>query len=57
MKKVIKYCILISILVFINNYSSAIDLADFTPTLDKQIASMNSTEEKVKYLQTFSDLK
>lgn len=56
MKKVIKYCILISFLIFISNYSSAVNLADFTPTLDKQIASMNSTEEKVKYLQTFSDL-
>jgi len=56
MKKNIIFSIFMSTLIFINCYATAIDLADFTPTLDKQIAKMNSTEEKVKYLQAFSDL-
>ena len=56
MKKKLIFPIFISTLIFINYYATAIDLADFTPTLDKQIARINSTEEKVKYLQAFSDL-
>ena len=38
------------------NNAQAVSVADFTPALDKKIAKMETTEEKVKYLQSFSDL-
>ena len=38
------------------NYSDAISVADFTPALDKKVSSMKTTEEKVKFLQSFSNL-
>ena len=38
-----------------NNYSQALSVADFTPALDKKVASLKTTEEKVKYLRSFSD--
>ena len=39
-----------------NNYSQALSVANFTPALDKKVAKMKTTEEKVKFLQSFSDL-
>ena len=39
-----------------NNYSQALSVASFTPALDKKVAKMKTTEEKVKFLQSFSDL-
>ena len=41
--------------IFINQIY-AISVADFTPVLDKKIAKMETTQEKVKWLQSFSDL-
>lgn len=38
------------------NYGKALSVADFTPALDKKVANMKTTEEKVKFLQSFSDL-
>lgn len=38
------------------NYGNALSVADFTPALDKKVANMKTTEEKVKFLQSFSDL-
>ena len=34
----------------------ALSVSDFTPALDKKVAKMKTTEEKVKFLKTFSDL-
>lgn len=34
----------------------ALSVADFTPALDKKVAKMKTTEEKVKFLKSFSDL-
>lgn len=31
-------------------------LSDFTPALDKKVAKLETTQEKVKFLQSFSDL-
>ena len=39
-----------------NNYSQALSVASFTPALDKKVAKMKTTEEKVEFLQSFSDL-
>ena len=38
------------------NQTQAISVADFTPTLDKKIAKMETTQEKVEYLQSFANL-
>ena len=35
--------------------SQALSVADFTPVLDKKIARMKTTQEKVEWLQSFSD--
>lgn len=42
--------------VFPFNKIQALELTDFTPVLDKKIANMKTTEEKVKWLQKYSDL-
>ncbi len=47
--------ILSTIIVSINK-TQALSLADFTPVLDKKVASMQTTQEKVNFLQSFSDL-
>ena len=55
MKKV--FLLIFSILttfLFLNNVQ-AINVADFTPTLDKKVASLKTTNEKVKYLKSLSD--
>ena len=43
-------------LFFYVNQVNARSVADFTPALDKKVAKMKTTEEKVKFLQTFSDM-
>ncbi len=47
---------LLPIFFVYSNYVESVSVSDFTPSLDKKIASMKTTEEKVKYLQSFSDL-
>lgn len=45
------------ILIFLySNQIQAISVADFTPSIDKKIAKMKTTEEKIKWLKSFSDL-
>ena len=57
MKKIFAIILgLLSIFFISFNYSNAISVADFTPALDKKVASMKTTEEKVKFLQNFSNL-
>ena len=56
MKKLITIIFWILFFSIFTNYTKALSVADFTPTLDKKIASMKTTEEKVAYLQSFSDL-
>ena len=46
--------ILSSFLIF-NSYTQAISLSDFTPWLDKKVSSLKTTEEQVKFLQSFAD--
>jgi len=38
------------------NNTHAVSVADFTPTIDKKIAKMGTTAEKIDYLQSFSEL-
>ncbi len=37
-------------------YSWWLSLSDFTPALDKKVAKFETTQEKVKFLQSFSDM-
>ena len=55
MKKI--FLLIFSILTafFVLNSVQAINVSDFTPALDKKVASLKTTEEKVKYLKSFSD--
>lgn len=41
---------------FVFNQINAISVSEFSPTLDKKVASMKTTEEKVKFLKSFSDM-
>ena len=57
MKKVFKIILGLLPIFFIScNYSSALSVADFTPALDKKVANMKTTKEKVEFLQSFSNL-
>lgn len=47
---------ILSIITVSTNQIQAVSVADFTPTLDKKIAKMETTQEKVKYLQSFANL-
>ena len=47
---------ILSIMIISVNQAQAISVADFTPTLDKKIAKMETTQEKVEYLQSFAGL-
>jgi len=38
------------------NQTQALSVADFTPTLDKNVAKIKTTKEKVEFLKSFSDL-
>lgn len=57
MKKFI-FSLILSIVVWIQcyQYSLWLNLSDFTPALDKKIAKFKTTQEKVSFLQSFSDL-
>ena len=54
-----KFLITISCLLWVflvSTYqANAISLADFRPWLDKKVASLKTTEEQVKFLQSFAD--
>jgi len=41
---------------FCINHTQALSVADFTPSLDKNVAKMKTTKEKVEFLQWFADL-
>ena len=49
---------ILSLFVFTTNQSLALELqlANFTPAIDKIVAKKKTTEEKVKFLKTFSDM-
>ena len=47
---------ILSTFFIINNYIQARSASDFTPALDTKVAQMKTTEEKVKFLKSFSDL-
>lgn len=47
---------ILSIVIISINQTQAVSVADFTPILDKKISKLETTEEKVKYLQSFSEL-
>jgi hypothetical protein len=36
-------------------YVNSLSVADFTPILDKKVASLETTEQKVKFLESFSN--
>ena len=46
--------IILTLLISLNQVKS-LSVADFSPSLDKKIANMKTTEEKVKYLQWYAD--
>ena len=59
MKKYISVVLtILSGFIFFANQSQALELqlANFTPSIDKIVAKKKTTAEKVKFLQTFSDL-
>ena len=57
MKKFLVIILNILPLFFISiNQVHSLSVADFSPALDKKVAKMKTTEEKVKFLQSFSDL-
>ncbi len=56
MKKFLLTIFITLLLTFFYNYqANAISLADFTPWLDKKVASLKTTEEQVYFLQNFAD--
>ena len=46
---------ILSLFFIFNSHTQAISLSDFTPWLDKKVASLKTTEEQVKFLQNFAD--
>ena len=57
MKKFILIILCIFWILFFSHYqANAISVADFTPALDKKVANMKTTQEKVIFLQSFSDM-
>lgn len=53
--QIIIYCTLLISSIFIN-FTKSLDINEFTPLLDKKIASLKTTEEKVIYLQWFTNI-
>lgn len=47
---------ILSIFFIWNNYGQTLNLASFTPAIDKKVTKMKTTEEKVKWLRSFSKL-
>ena len=57
MKKVIVALLgILPMFLILFNQVQSVNISDFTPTIDKKIANMNTIEEKIEYLQSFSDL-
>ena len=56
MKKIIATILIILPIFLYFNYVSSLSVSDFSPILDKKVASMKTTEEKVKFLKSFSDM-
>ena len=46
---------ILSLFLVPNSYTQAVSLSDFTPWLDKKVASLKTTQEQVKFLQSFAD--
>ena len=55
-KSIISILSILSLFLISFNYCNARSVADFTPAIDKKVAKMKTTEEKVKWLQSFSEL-
>ena len=56
MKKFLLTILCIFWVFFFSSYqATAISVADFTPALDKKVANMKTTQEKVNFLQSFAD--
>ena len=57
MKKLV-FPVVAGLIISVNfvSYSWWLSLSDFTPALDKKVAKFETTQEKVKFLQSFSDL-
>lgn len=56
MKKFLVIILSILSIFFVSiNQVNSLSVADFSPTLDKAVAKMKTTEKKVKFLKTFSD--
>lgn len=47
---------ILSIVTISTNQTQSVSVADFTPTLDKKISKMETTQEKIEYLQSFTNL-
>ena len=56
MKKFIATILAILPMFFVFNQVNAISVSEFSPTIDKKVASMKTTEEKVKFLKSFFDM-
>jgi hypothetical protein len=57
MKKFLIIIISILPIFFISfNQANSLSVADFSPALDKKVSKIKTTNEKVKFLQTFADL-
>ena len=57
MKKFLSLLLFLLSIFFVSyNHINARSVADFTPAIDKKVAKMKTTEEKVKRLQSFSEL-
>ena len=56
MKKFIATILAILPMFFVFNQVNAISVSEFSPTIDKKVASMKTTEEKVKFLKSFCDM-
>ena len=53
------FTIILSILSIVTisiNQTQSVSVADFTPTLDKKISKMETTQEKIEYIQSFTKL-
>ena len=56
MKKFLVLILGFLIIFFVpHNYTNGLSLADITPALDKKVSKMKTTEQKVKFLQKFSN--
>ena len=57
MKKFLLTLLIILSIFFVSyNYATSLTVASFSPAIDKKVAKMKTTEEKVKWLKSFSNL-